>query len=798
MSTNAPVEPPQIPAQDAALRRGRIVLAVALLAAAAGVYALARPYPIGGWLALRLAAIWAYTALFSIASASFGLLVLERVFRRTALPALETAVTSMALGVIAFALAMMAAGALHLFRPALSLALPAAMIAVSARHAAASIGARLRDARREPPPPLSVAARIALAFGVIGALFVYLGALTPEAINFDASWFHLALAADYARLGGIVAFPADYMRSVPHLASLLYTWAFLVPGLHDEPLRWMLAQHLEIALFFWTLAGVGAAVRWLLGDAGPGPRGAWALFFLFPSIFVYDQNLGAAADHVLAFFAPPLLLAALRAGDDAAPRKAVLAGVLAGGALLTKYQAVELLAGVFLAFALRFFALARARRAASAPLTSLLAGPSLALAVFALIVAPHFLFNVVFHRNPLYPFAQDLFPGSSPRVPSGSFLVDHLMKDERSMPHGPLLARIASSLRLVLTYAFEPHYAFTRRFATSGPLFTLTLPLLLFVRGRPRIGLATAAGLGALFAWAMTLRVDRNLQTFLPILVIAAAAVLARAWELGGSARIGVGMLLAVGALGAVDAAFYNARDRLRSAFDLIARGYDAEGRPGPLADRSDYRALGASLPPSAKILMHNWRPNLGIDRDVLFDMPGQQGLIDYDPLASPGALVALWRGLGATHMVHRPGLRPAQTKQVEVLVAEVTRAARKQRFGALELVEIPAEMPPSPGPYLVLCLGLDGYPNGLYPVEAMTTNETLVPDLQQFPAPTSPWWSGPEAAEKILGRARAVILGREEALPPAARSIVDRDFATERAYEDFTLLLRRAPAEAR
>ena len=56
-------------------------------------------------------AFFGYGALLFAACASFGHLLLTRLFRAGDLPALETAVTSVALGLVSFVIGMYAAGA---------------------------------------------------------------------------------------------------------------------------------------------------------------------------------------------------------------------------------------------------------------------------------------------------------------------------------------------------------------------------------------------------------------------------------------------------------------------------------------------------------------------------------------------------------------------------------------------------------------------------------------------------------------------------------------------------------------
>src|SRR5262249_42097754 len=129
-------------------------------------------------------------------------------------------------------LAMYTGGFLHLFHAPFALALPSVMLLAGARGLR-DVGRTLRAeaaARCSPSGPASRLLRgSVLAFGVLGVAWAYLGAMTPEAINFDASWSHLPIAVDYARHGGILPFDGDYTRNVPSLASLIYTWAMILP-----------------------------------------------------------------------------------------------------------------------------------------------------------------------------------------------------------------------------------------------------------------------------------------------------------------------------------------------------------------------------------------------------------------------------------------------------------------------------------------------------------------------------------------------------------------------------------------
>ena len=150
-----------------------------------------------------------------------------------------------------------------------------------------------------------------------------------SAINFDANWYHIPVAQDYVRSSCIVPLPADNHKAYPHLASLIHTWALLVPGLNLVPLKHMLMLHIEFSIVLWRIVGVAAGAAWMLSRKDL--RGLWPVFFLFPSVFIYDQNIGGSADHLLGFFAIPMFLALARAWDDASWRWVGLLGFLVGG-----------------------------------------------------------------------------------------------------------------------------------------------------------------------------------------------------------------------------------------------------------------------------------------------------------------------------------------------------------------------------------------------------------------------------------------------------------------------------------
>jgi hypothetical protein len=618
--------------------------------------------------------------------------------------------------------------------------------------------------------------------------------LTPAALNYDSRWYHLTIAQDYARAGRIVPFLADYNKGFPHLTSIVHTWGWLLPGLTD-PLRWMLVLQTEFSIVLWTLAGVGAAIAWFAGRAHI--RGAWAAYFLFPGIFVYDYNVGGSADHFVGFFAIPLLLAAVRA-VDLSPRRSILIGIVAAGALLSKYQAIYLIVPVGLLLGLRWgrLEIRQLREGKSFPRRRLWLGPVLVLGVGLLLSLPHFLKNWFFYGNPMYPFMVDLFRGTHPRQPDSALLVSHLLSDDPMKPKGTLLVRLMDALRLAFTYSFNPHGSSTNNFPVLGSLFTLLLPVIPFLRRR-RLWIGAFLGFGAIMTWALIYLIDRYTQAFIPILAAVAGATIICAWELGIIARVGLVVLVGMQIVWGGDAPFYSGFDRIVDSMDMIRSGY--EGKANTRFDKylRSQRELSKRLPADAVVLFHNSRLGLGVNRTVLQDLPGFQGLISYRDVKTPRDLCRLYQSLGITHIVHERGVWPAFSKQEEVVFATfLTRyAASTFREGEYEVVEVPRELPPVEPPYRVLSLGVSGYGDGVYPVETMGTYDPLPDRFKSYAAPALATTAESAGSPDVVDRIDAVLVGASTVPPLALQSVLQSQFVQVFSFGGrFSVYVRSLP----
>ncbi len=758
----------------------------ALLLSVLGVFVYAHYvdpiYPIKDWLVWPLSAIWGYTALANLAWLSVGSLVVCRLLGLRELPLLETLVVSTLVGVVAFTEIMYLAGALGLYGPIFALLLAAGLSLAGApellrlwrRH-------RENSASQAPAGPW-----LLLLWGIGAALtgVIYLGILTPDAVNYDATWCHLTIAQDYAREGRIVAFPGDYSKNVPQLASLLHTWSFLVPGL-TPPLRWMLALHQEFGLFLWTLAGVAATVRFMVG--APGPRGAWVAFYLFPIIFVYDHNLGGAADHVAAAFTLPGLLATCRLLEHLSWKRALLMALCMAGGFLTKYQAIYWIVPCLLVVAVRWSVVAyrslRGGEGASSGRRRLWLLPLVAGAAFCLLVAPHFLKNWWFYRNPLYPFMQDVFTASRPTVENGSFLFGHIFTDLNWVPKGGVFEKLRHALELSVTFSFKPHYSFTKDFPVFGSLFTLLLPALLFVPQRRWKALGAFVGMVTLLIWGVTFNVDRNLQVFMPILVATTAAILVGIFQLGRLAGLAILPLVLFQIAWGGDAVWYSSHERISGSLELIRSGYQGTAKRRFERYRPAFRALHAALPVGSKVVLHTAHVSLGIDRELVLDWAGFQGLISYAQIKSARELYDHYKKLGITHVLYYPGERPAASQQEDVVFNALVGhlGPPVSTSGGFRLLKLPPTPPPKEQGYTVAVVGAYGYGYGLFAVEKLSTIEYLAPNLRKHARPDAPLPA--ERADLELAGIDAMIVGPGGQLSPGQSEFLHKRFTAAVQY---------------
>ena len=393
-------------------------------------------YPVGQWLFWRYAGYWLATIGFTFGCVGAGRRILELLGPVSEEP-LEQAYTSFCLGVLVFFCGLFLCGLLGVLNTPFFFAFPAVLLAVGAgplRRLYRQCVVRVQAARACPRPWSLLDKLLGLGAGllaVVGLLLVYVTIISPENALFDARWYHLGIAEQYAAEHAVRRFPEGwYMGTYPHLASFLYTWGMLLPfgALFDQV---ALCAHLEYATFVWTVIGVGALTRRLVPSARPWCAGA--AMFLFPGLYLYDSSLGLGADHVAAMFAPWVFIGFVRTYRGWSVRSWILVAAALSAVMLTKYTAVTLVlfplfflavrSGVQLvrtAFSRPWLsrparaqpprpARAQPPRPARAQPWQWLKAPLAAGATGLLLTAPHWLKNWVWYGNPVYPFAGEAF-----------------------------------------------------------------------------------------------------------------------------------------------------------------------------------------------------------------------------------------------------------------------------------------------------------------------------------------------------------------------------------------------------
>jgi hypothetical protein len=768
-----------------------------------------RHYPIQDWFAWRWFLLAGYTLAFQAACVSIGSRLLPRVLGERKLPLLETWLAAMGLGLVAFVFAMYLVGAVGLFVTPVAIALPTIAIAIGRR----SIGSLIRRSVAElaDRPSGSPWSRFGLAIGtatgILGVAVIYAIGFSPDAISFDAQWYHLPIAQDYARHGRIVAFPGDYNRSFPHLASLVYTWGYLLPGL-STPLKWMMALHLEFAMVVWKLVGIAALAQWMLGDHTR--RGLWLGLFLFPAIFAFGNTVGGGAEHFLAFWAAPMLTSTARMlEDDFDPRHAALLGIFAGGATLTKYQAIYMVVACGTVIAARWIVLmlvhqrARAHRtgAPTTPMRNLWVAPVVIIAATMQVAAPHFVKNLVFYANPLYPFAQDAF-GGTPTHPLAGELWRTMLGEEGNHPKAHGLSRLPWTLEIAATFSFVPHYTvgWVKEWPLFGSLFTLLAPCALLIRRSRRIWIGLWCGFVVLAIWGNTYLTDRYLNAAVPVFAAVTVALLVRVWDLGQIARLAVAPLVAFQLIWSADAAMYSGEKLIRSTMEIWSSGWRDKATDAERFDQfATFRKITEATPPDAKILLRGSRPSLGLDRDVWLDLQWGQAALFYQPLEDAHDLWALYRERGITHLVWKTDVHYSGTLQSSVLFAELVTACagERRRFGAYELMALCDEQPPRSSPLRVLVRKQTVYADGLYYVEDLHAFGRHSPtEREHVPPRTAVDFRKADQVRTALRRSDVVLLGKSPGLPKAIDTELKAEFDRFEALDTLEVWLRKSTAD--
>ncbi|HKP57960.1 MAG TPA: hypothetical protein VJV78_14605 [Polyangiales bacterium] len=710
------------------LRRVAIALGL-LLATAILLHSVQRHYPLEKWLFWRYARYWGAALIWSLGCASLGHRLLRALLGRP-LPFLEQLAVGQALGVFAFQLALYVLGMLQLYGHVTFYALPLLFLAAGGRpffHSLRRGWLHFRAPR--PSLRLSPIAWLAILFGVTALIALYLPCMSPLNSSFDARWRHLYIAEQYALHGGIRRFDEGWaLGARPQFTPLLYTWGFLYPAgvLFD---RAEMCAHIEFVLFLsTTLAGVPALVRRLVPRANPAT--VWAARFLFPGTFLYDSNLSVGADHIGALFAPALLLVCLRFWRAPDAARGLLLGTLIAAAVCAKETTALLLAPFpILLVALRFFADLVRRRGRS---WERLAGPVFAGLACVMLSGPHWLKNLHWYGDPLYP---NLYAHlhDRPWVASAAYDFEYGFKTMLWAPTRDLHG-LRQALQALVTFSFRPYawWSMHRDVPVLGSLFTLFMIVLPFVRGARRIWLVAACVHFSVFVWFWVHHEERHLQALVPWMAATVAATATLIWRSSGAiTRACLGLLIGAQAVWGADVYFYPTHSMtggpaLKAPMELLGQGY-----LGNFDRRLDYQLeqvlVGARTSAHSVLLVHEARELLGYGRKVVSDATGDQFSIDYSLLQTPDRIYQHLRSLNVTHVVWREGTSAG----IAPLGADLAffdfvlrHTTHRQNVGTANVAQLSSQAPPAPTDgRLVAVLGCGSdYPSGVYRLQDLKT----------------------------------------------------------------------------
>jgi hypothetical protein len=368
-----------------------------------------------------------------------------------------------------------------------------------------------------------------------------------------------------------------------------------------------------------------------------------------------------------------------------------------------------------------------------------------------------------------------------------------MLADWRYLAPEPPWDKVREAIKLAFAFSFTPHYSYANQLPVFGSAFSISLVFLVALRDARRLWLGALMATGAVLSWALTYWVDRNLQGITPALIAVTAAILIRTWEVGSFGRLGVAAVALVQIFWGGNLYFQGA-ERMAGAMNLLRGAMTGRTTEHLEKYRKEFVALGASLPPNAVLMLHDAHSMLGIARPVVLDWIGFQGLFDYRLYKTPRDLYERLRQVGVTHVAWLPAFLPARSKQEELIfdaLAEAHRGVTKH-FGAMEVFELAPEPPPALfRQYRVLAVGLGGYADGLYSVEALSTCEELPPPMQHYAAPLKTA-AAPLSVWTLLDEADAAFIGAKTQLDARVAERLNRELRQVRASTAFRLLVRK------
>lgn len=483
--------------------------------------------------------------------------------------------------------------------------------------------------KKTPDPFFAVRAIAVLA--ALAGLAALTSALAPPTAG-DALCYHLELPKTFLAEHRLVFSPYNDNAAFPLLVEMWYLWALALDGgVAAQLVHWAMGVLLALATVVLGAPLLGRSWAWVAGG----------LILLVPC--VTNQMSAPLNDVALAVFTT-LALAAWRRIDGSSHTPwavtgngtrcvpaanlcwAVIAGLMLGGAMATKFTAFVFIAAVATPWAWDVCTRPRERR-------GLILAASITLLV-ASGVAGLWYARAAWHwGNPLYPYFSEYLGEPGP-----------LVMPESKTPLGwDVLSFLSAPWKLTM----HPEQ-FGGRGYQFGGLFLAVLPVLLVTRRLRGLGmLLMIAGVYAALWYALRQNL-RFLLPVVPLLAIAAAWVWIELWRFPRlprcvTAAACAGMLLAQAAIPVL-----RCRQHLPVALGLESRDqYLARTEP----TYAVAQAANHMLPADARLLSQEYRAfyfDCQVTRESIFRRREA-----YDQqLAHPGELSRVLRAAGFSHLL--------------------------------------------------------------------------------------------------------------------------------------------------
>jgi hypothetical protein len=506
----------------------------------------------------------------------------------------------------------------------------------------------------EQPPPAWTRVppwidRTVCLLATTAGLAALTSALAPPTAG-DALCYHLDLPKRFLQAHALLVPPYNENATYPLLTELLYAWAMALEG------------PVSAQLVHWAMGGLLAAAAAMLATPLLGAawgRVAGCLVLLVPG--VTNQMTAPLNDLSLAVWCTLALAAWQRALAANEPPWFGLAGLMAAAAASTKYLALMFLPALALPWL--YCALRQPERR-----LYLFKGAAAALLIAAAISAVWYARAFRHHRNPVYPFFDEIVSGAARQT-----LPVH------KAPLGRTLSAFMAAPWLV---TMQPE-RFGGRGHQLGPLWLALLPGLACCRRLRGLAALLTVGLAYLLAWFALRQNLRFLLPILPIGAVAATWVLAELRRGPPWPRLVSLLVLAAITLGQAAIACKRALPHLAVALGLESREhYLLRCEPSfGMALRAN-----ALLPHGARVLSQELRM-LYFDAELVRESVFRRITAYHQQLATPAELARHLHAAGYTHLLLAQGEGPDAVHYnptLSRLVAEACQAGAAHSLACL------------------------------------------------------------------------------------------------------------------